>query len=103
MSFQAYLDNIEAKTGKTPNDFIALAAERGYDDPATKAEVIVSWLKADYGLGRGHAMALVHVIRHGAQISDKHVGTGGPHSDASNTLRLDGMKHDDPPEQTRDR
>ena len=103
MSFQAYLDNIEAKTGKTPNDFIALAAERGYDDPATKAEVIVSWLKDDYGLGRGHAMALVHVIRHGAQISDKHVGTGGPHSDASNTLRLDGMKQDDPPEQTRDR
>ena len=98
MSFQAYLDKIEAKTGKTPNDFIALAAERGYDDPATKAKEIVSWLKADFGLGRGHAMALVHVIRHGAQISEKHVGTGGSHSDASNTLRLDGMKHRDPPE-----
>ena len=98
MSFQAYLDNIEAKTGKTPNDFIALAAERGYDDPATKAEVIVSWLKDDYGLGRGHAMALVHVIRHGARISDKHVGSGGSHSDASNTLRLDGIKQRDAPE-----
>lgn len=23
MSFQAYLDNIEAKTGKTPNEFVA--------------------------------------------------------------------------------
>ena len=98
MSFQAYLDNIEAKTGKTPNEFIALAAERGYDDPATKAEVIVSWLKDDYGLGRGHAVALVHVIRHGAQISDKHVGTGRSHSDASNTLRLDGIKKRDQPE-----
>jgi hypothetical protein len=95
MSFQAYLDNIEAKTGKTPNEFVALAAERGYDDPATKAEEIVTWLKADYGLGRGHAMALVQVIRHGAQISGKHVGSGGPHSDPSNTLRLDGMKPDD--------
>jgi hypothetical protein len=102
MSFQAYLDNIEAKTGKTPNEFIAMAAERGYDDPATKAEEIVSWLKADYGLGRGHSMVLVHVIRHGAQISDKHVGTGGSHSDASNTLRLDGMKHDDSPKSTKD-
>jgi len=98
MSFQAYLDNIEEKTGKTPNDFIALAAERGYDDPATKAEEIVSWLKADFGLGRGHAMALVHVIRHGAQISDKHVGSGGSHSDESNVLRLDGIKQRDAPE-----
>ena len=34
MSFQAYLDNVEIKTGKTPNEFIALAKERGYDDPA---------------------------------------------------------------------
>jgi hypothetical protein len=97
MSFQAYLDNIEVKTGKTPNEFIAMAAERGYDDPGTKVEEIVSWLKADYGLGRGHAMALVYVIRNGAQISDKHVGSGSSHSDASTTLRLDGMKHDDRP------
>ena len=98
MSFQAYLDNVEVKTGKTPNEFVALAAERGYDNPATKAEEIVSWLKADYGLGRGHAMALVRVIRHGAQISDKHVGTGGSHSDESNMLRLDGIKQRDAPE-----
>ena len=26
MSFQAYLDNIEAKTGKTPAQFVAMAA-----------------------------------------------------------------------------
>ena len=30
MSFQAYLDNIEQKTGKTPNEFIALAQEKGF-------------------------------------------------------------------------
>ena len=60
MSFQAYLDNIEEKTGKTPNEFIALAEERGYDDPATKAGEIVAWLKADYGLGRGHAALQTH-------------------------------------------
>jgi hypothetical protein len=100
MSFQAYLDSIEAKTGKTPDEFIALAAERGYDDPATRSEEIVSWLSADYDLGRGHAMALVYVIRNGAQIGDKHVGSGGSHSDASDTLRLDGVKkRDDPPDQ----
>jgi hypothetical protein len=90
MSFQAYLDNIEAKTGKTPTEFVAMAKEKGFDDPSTRAGVIVEWLKQDYGLGRGHAMALVHVIRNGAQISDKHVDSGGTHSDPSDTLRLTG-------------
>lgn len=90
MSFQAYLDNIEKKTGKTPNDFIALATERGYG-PDTKSGEIVAWLKADFGLGQGHAMALVHVIKNGAQIGDRHVGTGTAHSDESATLRLDGI------------
>ena len=30
MTFKAYLDNIEAKTGKTPADFKRMAAERGF-------------------------------------------------------------------------
>jgi hypothetical protein len=90
MSFQAYLDNIEEKTGKTPNELIALARAKGFTDPATKANTIVEWLKEDFGLGRGHAMALVHVIKNGAQISDKHVGSGGSHSDESTILRLNG-------------
>lgn len=92
MSFQAYLDNIEEKTGKTPNEFIAMAKAKGFDDPKTKAGEIVDWLKADYGLGRGHAMAIVYIIKNGAEISDKHVGTNGAHSDESNVLRLDGKK-----------
>lgn len=90
MSFQAYLDNIEAKTGKTPREFIALAKAKGFDSAEAKAREIVDWLKDDYDLGRGHAMALVHVIKNGAQIGDKHVQSGGAHSDKSNILRLDG-------------
>ncbi len=90
MSFQAYLDNIEEKTGKTPNEFIALAKQRGYDDPKTKAGEIVSWLKADFDLGRGHSMAIVHIIKNGAQISEKHIGSAGVHKDNSNTLNLKG-------------
>ncbi|MCU1402627.1 MAG: hypothetical protein JWM70_951 [Microbacteriaceae bacterium] len=90
MSFQAYLDNIEDKTGKTPREFVALANERGYNAPGTKAGVIIDWLKTDYDLGRGHAMALVHVIKSGAGISAKHVGSGTTHSDESDTLWLDG-------------
>jgi hypothetical protein len=90
MSFQAYLDAIEDKTGLTPRELIALAHERGFDDPATKASAIVGWLGTDYGLGRGHAMALVHVIKKGPQIDAKHVDSGGTHSDPSDMLWLDG-------------
>lgn len=89
MSFQAYLDNIEAKTGKTPNEFVTLATEKGFG-PDTKAGEIVAWLKADFELGHDHAMALVHVIKHGAKISGKHVGSSGSHRDESNILKLDG-------------
>lgn len=90
MSFQAYLDNIEEKTGLTPRQFVKLARERGFDDPRVKAGEIVDWLKEDYDLGRGHAMALVHVIKNGPQIAVKHVDSGGTHSDPSDTLWLDG-------------
>ena len=92
MSFQAYLDAIELKTGKTPNEFIALAKQKGFDDSLIKAGIIVAWLAEDFQLGRGHAMALVHVIKHGAEISNKHVGTTGVHRDDSTTLRLDGIQ-----------
>ncbi len=92
MSFQAYLDNIEEKTGKTPNQFIELAKAKGFNKD-TKSGEIIDWLKQDFDLGRGHAMALVTVIKNGPKISDKHVNSGGTHSDASNTLRLDGIKN----------
>jgi hypothetical protein len=67
MSREAYLDNIETKTGKTLNEFIALAKEKGYDSPDTKAGVIMTWLKEEFGLGHGHALALMHAIKNGAR------------------------------------
>jgi uncharacterized protein DUF4287 len=90
VSFQAYLDHIEEKTGLTPRQFIELAREKRLDDPAVKAGAIVDWLKQDYDLGRGHAMALVHVIKKGQQIDAKHVNSGTTHSDPSDLLWLDG-------------
>jgi hypothetical protein len=93
MSFQAYLDNIEKNTGLTPREFMALANERGLDRPSVKSGEIVQWLKDDYDLGRGHAMALVHVIKNGAKISEKHVGTSGSHRDETDTLWLDGIQN----------
>lgn len=90
MSFQAYLDAIETRTGKTPRELLAEAGAKGFD-AQTKAAVVVGWLRDDYGLGRGHAMAFFHVLGNGATISDAHVGTAGAHRDASTELFLDGI------------
>ena len=51
---------------------------------------IVDWFKNDFGIGRGHAMAMVYVIKNGPGIGDKHVGSTGSHRDESNVLRMDG-------------
>jgi len=91
VSFQAYLDAIEQKTGRTPRQLLDEAIARGYQQPGVKAGVIVQWLADEYGLGRGHAMAMVHVITKGPQISTKHVGTDGVHRDETDTLWLDGI------------
>jgi hypothetical protein len=58
MSFQAYIDNVQAKTGNTPDDFRALATEQGL----TKFGEIVAWLKAEFGLGHGHANAIAQLL-----------------------------------------
>jgi predicted transport protein len=67
MSLQAYLDNIQAKTGKTPQDFLALADKKGYLKVGVKTSEIVNWLKTDYGLGHGHAMAIVLTFKNATQ------------------------------------
>ena len=61
MSFQAYIDNIKKKTGKTPEDFKKLAEEKGFlknGELTVKATQITNWLKEEFDLGHGHAMAI---------------------------------------------
>ena len=63
MSFQAYIDNIKAKTGKTPDDFKKMATEKefiidGNLNTKTKATEITNWLEEEFKLGHGHAMAI---------------------------------------------
>ena len=63
MTFQAYIDNIFTKTGKTPADFKRLAEAKGFISngelvKTVKATEITNWLKADFELGHGHAMAI---------------------------------------------
>ena len=86
MSFQAYLDNVEEKTGKTPDDFIAEAKEKNI----TEFKDIIAWLKKDYELGTGHARAIAYVIQHGAEFTVRQ--TTGTHRDASGKLKLDGKE-----------
>lgn len=58
MTFQAYIDNIHKKTGKTPDDFRKLADKKGLLKPGVKAMEVINWLKKEHGLGHGHAMAI---------------------------------------------
>ncbi len=69
MSFQAYLDNIQTKTGKSPDDFRRMARAKGFAvegggiAPGVKATQITDWLKAEFALGHGHAMAIVALLK----------------------------------------
>ena len=89
MSFQAYLDKAEEKTGRTPQQLVDEAAKRGLTEHAA----ILAWLKDDYGLGAGHGRAIAHVVLHGPTFEVKH--TSGSHRDESGTLRLDGIANRD--------
>ena len=68
MSFQAYMDNIQTKTGKSPSEFKKLAEQKGFLKKGKlidgiKAGEIIKWLKEDFGLGHGHAMALFALFK----------------------------------------
>lgn len=68
MSFQGYLNTIKVKTGKGPADFRILAEEKGFtQNGILKADVkagdIVKWLKEDFELGHGHAMAIYALLK----------------------------------------
>ena len=90
MSFRAYLDAAEEKTGRTPQEIVDLAQVQGFGAD-TKSGVILAWLKSELDLGRGHGMALVHVIKNGSETNDRHVGSTGTHRDESAVLQLDGV------------
>jgi hypothetical protein len=68
VTFKAYLENIEAKTGQSPADFKKLAIKKGYLSNGTlrtdiRAGEVVAWLKQDFQLGHGHAMAIVALLK----------------------------------------
>ncbi len=76
MSFQGYLDNIKTKTGKSPEDFRKLAEKKGFTQKGeiktgVKAGEITDWLKKDFDLGHGHAMAIYALLKGVKKEGDK--------------------------------
>ncbi|PZQ23883.1 MAG: DUF4287 domain-containing protein [Sphingopyxis macrogoltabida] len=68
MSFQAYLDNVESRTGRSAEQLRAAAIDKGLADdaglaPGIKAGAVIDWLKRDFDLGHGHAMSIVAYIK----------------------------------------
>ena len=70
MSFQAYIDNIKAKTDKSPDELKKLADKKGLLKQGVKAGKIVNWLKEDFDLGHGHSMAIWAVFKSKGLVED---------------------------------
>ena len=78
MTYKAYLDNIKAQTGKTPEDFVALAKKKGLvkdGKVVAKHGEIVTWLKSEFKLGHGHANAIVLYMKY-PEVAKKKIKNG---------------------------
>lgn len=67
MSFQTYINNIKARTGKSPDDFKKLAQKKGFLNngelvKTVKTTEITNWLNDEFELGHGHAMAIYAIF-----------------------------------------
>ena len=71
MSFEAYIDNIKTKTGKSPKDFMMLMKKKGIFTPDMKASVLVSFLAKEFKLGHGHSMAIWAVFKDEGWVDKK--------------------------------
>jgi hypothetical protein len=76
-AFQSYLDNIKAKTGKTPDNFRKLAAQKGL----TQYKDVLAWLKTDEGLGHGHANLIAQMVTNADKVKKKVEPTSDPFAD----------------------
>ena len=70
MSFQAYIDNIKVKTGKSPEEFMKQMQKEGLLQTELKATDLVNWLKKNYDLGHGHSMAIWAVFKSKGWVKD---------------------------------
>ena len=54
--------------GYRPGRFHQARHRKGLTAPGTKATQITDWLRTDYGLGHGHAMAIVKLLKERAGL-----------------------------------
>jgi len=62
MTYKAYMENIQTKTGKTPQDFWEIANKLGFIKDGkiiAKHADLLKWLKSDIGLGHVHANFII--------------------------------------------
>src|SRR5262245_29986690 len=76
------LRNIEASTGRSIPDWIALINASG----RSKHGEIVTWLKREYGLSHGTANRLAIVALNPASVSDPAEATGAAQPDSVESL-----------------
>ena len=77
MSFKAYMQNIQAKSGKTDEDFYRIAKEKGFiveGKIVASHKQLLEWLKSDIGLGHVHANFVIGYLRlrtHDPKVSEQ--------------------------------
>jgi Domain of unknown function (DUF4287) len=63
-SFQSYIDKIKLQTGRSIEEFAKYAKAKGFFKPEVKAGDIVDWLKKDFQLKHGDAVAMYGLFKH---------------------------------------
>ena len=92
MSAQSYLDTIESRTGLTPRELVARAAEAGFAGPGVAAAKLGAWFKESYGLGHGHAMTMAQVVKQLDRVDARNEGVTEPPTGSIGRLWLDGKE-----------
>ena len=65
-TFRAYVENVQAKTGKAPDEFWQLATKGGFvrkGKVVAKHADMLRWLKSDIGLGHVYASFIIMYLR----------------------------------------
>lgn len=70
MTFQAYIDNIYTKTGKTPEQLKEAAEKAGVYSYDMRASELTKFLKDQFDLGHGHSMAIWLVFKQKGWVKD---------------------------------
>jgi hypothetical protein len=77
MSFKAYIENVEAKSGKTRDELFQIAQQKGFvvnSKIVAEHKQLLQWLKSDVGIGHVHANFVIGYLRlrtHDPKVSEK--------------------------------